>query len=303
MPSPFEIPPGFALQLLPKPTWKALPLRNDANFADSLLDKLLVWEPPRRGFVYVLSADIGGGVGQDYSVIDVTRVGTLTEPDEQVAQFVSNTIDPTDFAHPIDVIGRFYADEEGEEAMAAIECNIGPGIATQAELQRHLGYSNFFIWQYYDKTDVSRSFSRSIGWFTTPKTRPLIISRYIKAVNTLDPVTLKPDYLINSPFTIEELQDFQTAGQIWEAEAASGATDDCIMTGAIAVWVAQTLHFEDREPLADQRRRQSEEAARKAEGAALHGNVKPDFQNTDTTYDEMMDREEFYQEREGNQYE
>ena len=35
--------------------------------------------------------------------VPVTRVGTLAEPEEQVAQYVSATVDPVDFAHVLDM--------------------------------------------------------------------------------------------------------------------------------------------------------------------------------------------------------
>lgn len=301
MKSPFVIPPGFALSLIPRADWQKFPMYTDETLRESLMDKLLIWEEPQpkqygEPQQYVVSVDVGGGVGKDRTVADVTRVGTLSLPDEQVAQYISDTVDPLDFAHHLDIIGRFYADVEGEEAMMAIENNLGPGMVTQAELQRHFGYNNFFVWRYFDSKDPRGGYSTKIGWATTPKTRPWITSNYIKAVNSLD-ANGNPDYRINSPFTIEELQDFQTHSHPWEAEAAEGAHDDCIIAGAIGLWVAKGFHYEDREPIADQRRRKAEEDSRKDAQAARLA-VSRDYINSDVTADEMNDRDEFYQEQE-----
>lgn len=245
-------------------------------------DTLNVWESPRHDQLYILGVDVSDGIGLDRSVVDAFRVGTLTEPDEQVAQFVSSRIDPIDLAHVVDTVGRFYH-TEGTEALAAIECN-NHGLATQAELQRHCGYSNFFVWQYEDARDPKGRYSRRLGWYTSVRTRPLILSRFVKGVSTFDPHTSLADARINSPITLEEMRSFQTEGQLWEAEAGLGAHDDCIMSAAIAVHVAQTLHFEDREPLSDQRRRLSEEATRRKELAEHHADAR-DYQNTDSTLD------------------
>ena len=272
------IPPGMGLRALPKHRWQTSDL-------DELMDVLLLWQLPRKGQRYVMPADISGGVGLDRSVADVIRVGTLTEPDEQVAQFVTSKVDPIDFAGYLDVIGRFYQDEDGSSALAAVETN-NHGIATQGELQRHYGYDNFFIWQYEDTRDPRRRYSTKIGWSTTARTRPIILARLLKAIKTVDPRTGFPDYRINSLHTMAELRDFQTQGHLWEAEAAEGAHDDCVITSAIGVHVSQTLHFEDREPLEEQRRRHAEEKRRQEEAAA-HLKSKRDYQNSDIAWDEI----------------
>jgi hypothetical protein len=249
-----------------------------------------MFERPREDQLYVLSADIGDGIGRDRSCIDITRVGTLRETEEQVAQFLSAEIDPIEFAHYIDVVGRLYKGSDGQGALAAVECN-NHGLATQSELQRHLGYDNLFIWQYEDAADPKRRFSTRVGWYTTVRTRPIILTRYIKKVKTIDPNTGRPDYLINSPFTLEELRDFQIppGGALWQAEAdpsSEDAHDDCIMTGAIGVHVCQTLQFETQETTADTRKRKEEERAR-ARDLEERYKRKRDWINTDATVDEM----------------
>jgi hypothetical protein len=271
--------------------FRSLPCR---NFPEDLYDRLLVWEPRRDDSLYIASVDVGDGIGQDRSVVDVTRVGTLKEPDEQVAQFVSAWTDPMELARICDAIGRFYKGSDGQEALMAVECN-NHGLVTQNELQQHLGYDNFFIWQYMDAADPQRAFSTRIGWWTTPRTRPLILARYLKVLKTIDDVTDLPDYRINSPLTIEELRSFQTVGGIRDAEADPtdpDAHDDCIMAGAIGVHVSATLQYEGGEPLADARRRRSDEKARQdaVDGRAEEGR---DYQNQEFTAEEVGMEEAF----------
>lgn len=287
---PIIIPPGYGLRLLPETA--VAQLASDFLATDQPVDrsqyaylynKLLVWEPPRKRHRYVLGVDVSGGMGLDRSVVDVARIGTLHEPDEQVAQFVTGSLDPADLAYVIDAAGRFYRDKEGTPALVAIECN-GLGMGCQSELIRHLGYSNLFIWQYEDAATVEGRYTRKYGWWTSVRTRPLIVGRYIKAVRSLDPVSGKPDYLINSPLTMEELADFQTTGALYDASAADGAWDDCIMAGAIAVHVCQTEQFDSQEPMTEHRRRLNEERARAEEGGQQK--TTRDFRNTDCTYDD-----------------
>jgi len=220
---PLDILPGYGFAKVPRPKWERADLQD-------LRDRILIFEAPRRGCLYVLSADVGDGVGLDNSVGDVTRVGTVTEPDEQVAQFVSDQIDPTDFAKVLDALGRFYTGSDNLPALAAIEVN-GPGIATLSEMNRHLGYDNFFVWQHEDARDPRSRYSARLGFWTSRQSRTIILNRYVKKVKTKDENTGARDYVINSPFTIEELRDFQTSGGVWQAEADpsdADAHDDCI---------------------------------------------------------------------------
>lgn len=277
-----QLEPGYGLRTLSG--------QERAELED-LEEHLLVWEVPRRQHRYVIGADVSDGINQDRSCVDVTRVATIEEPDEQVAQFVSRQIDPVDLAYYIDAIGRFYHDVDGFEALVAIEVN-NHGLATQAELQRHCGYQHFFVWQYEDKRNPQNRFSTNIGWYTSVKTRGIILARYRRAVTTIDPVTGHPDYRINSPFTMEELKDFQTTGALWQGEASPGATDDCIMAGAISVHVAQTLYLDANEPLAEARHRLQAERARAAKLASqMH--TRRDYINTDATYAELEGRDEY----------
>lgn len=284
---PLQLPAGYGFVLIPPSQWPG-----DEDLPE-LMDKVLIWEPPRLDQLYVIGVDVGDGLGLDRSVIDVCRVGTVAQPDEQVAQFVSDTTDPVDLAKIIDPIGRFYRGKDGASALLAVEVN-NHGIATQSELQRHIGYDNFFIWQYEDALDESRRMSNRIGWQTSQRTRPLILSRYLYAVKTIDKITGLPNYIVNSPFTVQDMRDFVTPPgmPLALAEAAPGAFDDCIMSGAISVHVSQTVQHESGETVADTRQRKAAEQAR-ADHVARLLKEKRDWRNTDATADEMKAGREY----------
>lgn len=288
---PIALPPGLGLRILPKKEWQGLLSEDDG--LDNLKGFLLIWELPRKDQAYVLSADISDGIGQDNSVLDLTRIATIKEPDEQVAQFVTNIIDPIGFAFIIDAAGRLYKDGDGAEALAAVETN-NHGLVTQSELQNHLGYNNFFVWQRLDSADPSKRNTNALGWETNRRTRPFIINRYVRKVKTVDENGV-PDYIINSPFTVRELRTFHTLASLAEAEADPtnpDATDDAIMTGCIGVHVSQTLHYDVDEDLDSQRRRIAAERARKNQ-IANNMHTRRDFNNTDCTVDEMSNSSTF----------
>lgn len=284
----FTLPAGYGFRRVPA----AELLEKTA--ADLLLpapmDLLLLFEPPRsrpryREYAYIMGVDVSAGIGLDRSVCCVTRVGTLDEPAEEVAQFVTDSLPPSQFAFIVEAIGHLYCDHEGREAMAMIENN-NHGLSVQDMLQLHLGYSHFYRWEYYDAADPGKRMSTKIGWTTTPRTRPLLLDRFYSAVTTLDPVTGKPDYIVNSPWTIAELADFQTEGDLWEAEAATGAHDDCLLAASIANYGAWRLAGGEREPLGERRRRRHAEKAERERDASLRGQGR-DFRNTAVTAEEM----------------
>lgn len=282
---PIRIPAGYGMRVYTtNEKLKALARPDD----DGLFDVLLVYEPPRRGKLYTMGVDVCSGMGADRSVIDVCRVGDLDEGEEQVAQFITYSTEPADLAYIIDPVGRFYADRTSQlPAMAAIELN-GFGLGVLSELTRHVGYSNLFIWQHEDAISEQSRFMRSYGWYTTSRTRPLILQRYFRGIKTIDPNTKLPDYRVNSPHTLAELADFKTAGALWEGEG--DPYDDCIMAGAISVHVAQTLQFEQREPLAESRRRRAEEKARaERAGQLLKTHISP--LHTDVSVEELEGQE------------
>lgn len=286
---PLKIPPGFGMRVL-RPQEHTAVWRAVAD-EPAPLDVLLVWESPRRGHRYVVSADVSSGQKLDYSVVDVTRVPTLREPAEQVAQFRTNTIDETDLAYTIDAIGRLYASAvDDQPALVAVETN-AMGVATVRELSRHIGYTNLFLWKYWDVATVDKDTANRIGWTTSQRSRPIMLQHYVHLVRTVDPHTGWPDYRINSPATIEELSSFQSPGPLWLAEAVDGAHDDCIMAGAIGQIVIKLTFESLGETTHDARRRTSEEVAR-AETRAQLTAQRVDYQNSDQTYDQMMGRDD-----------
>lgn len=257
------------------------------RFREDLLGVLQLYEHPRKRGPrrYLLGADVADGLGQDRSALAVHRMGTLEEPEEQVALYVTDGVTPVQFAFIIDAVGRLYADEDGFEAMAVIECN-NHGLSTQDTLQLHLGYGHFYRWEYLDAADPQRRYSTKVGWVTTPRTRPMLLDKLYESLTNRDPVTHSTDLVVHSKMLLEELADFQTEGALWEAAAARGAHDDIVMATAIAHYVAWRLQGGEQEPLSARRARMhQEQAARAAVGATL-GQPKRDWRNTGCTSDE-----------------
>lgn len=275
---PIHLPSGYGFRAL-SPT--ELLERN------SLLDCLLIFEAPRkRGrYQYVLGVDVGDGMGQDRSVVEVVRCGTLDEPAEQVAEFCSELVQPAAMAYVTQAIGQYYRDHDGVEAKAAIEYT-HHGLSTIDTLHLHLQYTNLYRWEYFDAVEGENRYATVYGWHTTPRTRPVLVDKIRTALTTLDPVTGLPDLLTHSPGLHDELQDFQTQGALWEAAAAKGAHDDRVMALAIAYVVSWRMQAGESEPLEDRRRRRSEQQALAAQTKTAVA-FRTDHRNTPTLTHEI----------------
>lgn len=243
--------------------------------------RLLVWEPPRRGYRYAMGVDVAEGVGGDRSVVEVIRCGTLEEPDVQVAEYASDHLDTVEFSRAVDAIGRFYRDSEGLEAFATVEAN-GPGKDVIATLNYNLDYTNQYIWKFYDKR--TNLYSTKLGWWTTPSTRPRLISRAQHAL-------FQGDLVLNSPFLLDEMADFH--GDMWfaKAQARAGRHDDRVMAMLMCYWGAHDDEWLSGEDIAEQRR-VLRDARKRADDVAEDGAPRRDFQNTPITERQMWEAAE-----------
>lgn len=240
-------------------------------------NKLLVWEGNRKGFTYVASVDASYGLaGGDNAAIEVIRVGNRREPDEQVAEFCG-TIDPIDLASVARMVGNLYTDTvEGVPAKMAVEVNPGsPGCITQPELIR-MGYSNLYVWKVYNK--LGNSFTKNLGWQTTPSTRPILTEAGEKALR-------EGTLLLNSKWLISEMDTFVIkALQLGRTkhEHADSYHDDRLMAIFIALVVA---HEDDMLNIANDRM-----LMQKQKEAALARTGKPavQYQALPMTWDQAM---------------
>lgn len=275
----FTLPAGYG--------FKRLGL-TELKLRQHLFDTLQIFEHPRaRGpRRYVIGADVSDGVGQDRSVAAIHRLGTIEEPEEQVALYVSDTVTPSGFAYILDALGRLYTDDDHLAALLAIECN-NHGLSTQDTLQLHLAYPGpYYVWEYLDAGKAADRYSKKIGWVTTQRTRPMLLDKLYHSLTTIDPTTGQTDLLVHAQILLDELADFQTETTLAEAAAARGAHDDVVMASAIAHYVAWRMQGGEQEPLSERRaRRQAENKARTL--AAGPNAPKRDWRNTGATAEEM----------------
>lgn len=248
---------------------------NDYEFWNG---RMLIWEPPKQGIDYAIGVDVAGGVGSDRSVVQVIKRGDLKVPDEQVAEFTSNFHDPVEFAEIVNAIGRFYKADDGSEAFATVEVNGGYGDTCINELRGRLDYTNLFIWKVYDKrTNLE---TNRIGWYTTRSTRPKLVARGIHAFAL-------GDILVNSPFLLDEMEDFEADDFLAKAKAKYGKHDDRVMALLIGYWGMHDDEWLSGEDIAEQRRLLTDAREVMETKAEPGAKKRMDWQNTAVSSGQM----------------
>lgn len=190
-----------------------------------------IWENPDYSKTYMVVADTARGDGQDYSTFHVMDVESCT----QVAEY-QGKIGTKEFGNML--VSVAY---EWNDALLVIEnANIGWAVI-QPAIDRN--YPNLFYShkkelhvvntqdQLQSGLDLTRQDNMIPGFSTTPRTRPLVISK-------LETYFRSRDCIVKSGRLISELKVF-----IWEngkAQARKGYNDDLVMAWGIGLWVRDT---------------------------------------------------------------
>lgn len=185
-----------------------------------------IYENPIPGQIYIVTVDVAEGMGQDASVINVTRINRKIYV--QVA--ILRDIDVRPHLLPryvIDIATRY------NEAEVLVEINsIGDGVAES--LWRDYEYENMLLT---NKGTVSRRPGYKCGLRMTTKTKRI-------GTTTLKILIESGIYIIKSHRTLTELNSFvmKTNGTY---SAEPGAHDDTVMTLVSFAWLSQQEYFKD----------------------------------------------------------
>lgn len=178
--------------------------------------KLKIWDMPELGEEYVIGADVAEGIeGGDFSVADVIRQRDM----KTVARLRTDRLDPDEFAHVLDKMGRFY-----NFALIGPEIN-NHGLAVVQRL-RDLFYSNL----YKRETGLDEVFETSttkFGWKTTTITKPLAVDYLAEAIR--EGLVKDEDIVF-----IEEAFSY-VRDEKGRTNAEAGTHDDTVMAKAIAL--------------------------------------------------------------------
>lgn len=152
-------------------------LLSDCEFTTDAYGRLKLWmplnvrmEPPARA--YIVAADIATGTGGAHSSNSVAQI-IDTVSVEQVGEFVSQTIMPSDFADYCMMLGYWL-----NNAQIIFEVN-GPGSAFMKRIQDRK-YQNV----YWRKTleGTGQKMSRKMGWHTSEVTKEIMFTDFERVV-------------------------------------------------------------------------------------------------------------------------
>lgn len=175
------------------------------------IDKgIRIFKEPDKYKTYVCAGDPAEGIGKDSSASVVLDIETL----EIVASF-KGFLKPSDFAYKLVEICDIYKSPNKFPMLAVERNNHGHAVLLQLD---HLRYPNVYC----DKKDELP------GWKSTPISRPLMVDRFIQAVES-DDIKIYDKEILSECLTL-----IDNNGKI---EAATGKHDDLIIACAIALQV------------------------------------------------------------------
>ncbi len=183
---------------------------------------MLIWEHPLKSSKYVIGVDPAGGLGGDFSVIEVLNAHT----GEQAAEYASNHVKPNQLGLTATEIGKHY-----NNALIVIESN-NHGHAV-IDAIRHK-YANLYRREAMDKTTREKTYT--IGWNETGLTKPLL-------VDTLEEAIRDETILIHSEDAIKEMKVFvQTdePGKLGYGAEGSAHDDRVIALGLAVMGIRDT---------------------------------------------------------------
>lgn len=228
--------------------YQLVPLRFEGIHGYDWSNKLFVYEEPRPNCEYAVGIDTADGVGQDRSVIEVIRKGTLYENDAQCAEYASAYLNAYDLWPIAMAIGTYYSvkcDGKLKQPKMVIECR-GNGETTQLELKKR-GWNFFHAWVRYDNKKIRSNVAHKIGWYTNVWSRPMMMDFLVKLLRDFD-------LDIHSPWFVNEMVSLSKDWDAQDMRADYGGFDDRIMALGIALFSLHALHrFKGARSLSEER--------------------------------------------------
>jgi len=179
---------------------------------------------PNPNMHYAIGGDVGGGVGQDNSVVEVVCLETM----EQVGEYVNNKISPDLFGLKLAEMGRLF-----NLAFMTVENN-NHGIVTIKELTRDDAEGNEIYPSHllYVKTKGQSGAKEEvdlltdIGFRTSVKSKPFLVGNLRKVV--------VHDLTIHSEILKDEMDSFIET-ETGKLQAEEGCHDDTVMGMAMCM--------------------------------------------------------------------
>ena len=183
-----------------------------------------IWSLPRTGGRYVIGADSAMGESYgDFSAGYVIDIGTR----EMLASF-HGRMRPDETAHLMVSLARIY-----NNALLAPESNPGGGGLTVLQDIQRIGYFNIYVWRKRDSVEGLK-LSQSAGWWTTPRSRPMMLGELRKVFLDCVHGKIPGDNVFRDRALIEEMRTFSPNPNNNIPAAMPGCYDDRVIGLAIS---------------------------------------------------------------------
>lgn len=175
---------------------------------------LTLWKLPIKNKRYYIGVDTGEGLGgsNDYSVISI-----VDDDGFQCAEWRSNKVKPYEFSELVFKFAKWF-----NNGLLVIE-KASAGHTVVDKLRYDYHYVNMFKYKAYDQRKGKAK--RKIGWETTSKSKPMMISDMQEMFET-------GQCLVNSKTLLQEMKLFELVDG--SMKAVSGH-DDAVMAFAMAL--------------------------------------------------------------------
>jgi hypothetical protein len=178
----------------------------------------------------VVSVDPSSGTGGDYTVITAGWVDLEGVP-QRMAYWRSNMVEPAEYAEQAYFMGQFFADQNGKQAVMAVERQGGYG-ETVIHVLRSMGYKNLYVHKYTGHRKYRQD--SAYGFPMTPSKRPLVVDSLAKWLNFDENMVMGGI----DPELRRELGAF-VVKEDGKVAADVGMHDDLVMSTAIWLYVAE----------------------------------------------------------------
>lgn len=221
-------------------TYQFIPLRFDGYIGYDPMWKLFIWEWPEDNEVYGQGVDTSDGIGQNWSVIEILRKGSVLRPHGQVAEFASPYIKAGQLWDMSLALAAFYSvvhprAQRRTQMRVCVECK-GNGEKVQDELKKR-GWANFHPWKRLDnKRRITNDLVHKEGVFTNIWYRSMMMDTFLTQVDE-EAIDLR------SPWLVSEMETLERDPEEQSARAAYNTEDDRVM--AIG-FVLESLTVDDR---------------------------------------------------------
>lgn len=190
---------------------------------------LWIWEEPKQTYVYCIGVDVSEGIGEDYAVAFVNKIGKFGAPDEQVAVWRDNHTKPKELAFFVNVLGLWY-----NTALVCVEYNTYQ--TTGDDLLYKYQYPNLYQWKHLDSINPRPS---KWHWWTKSNTKAYL---HQTAVDWL----MSHSWIIRSKNFSEETTTYRKEEFASRSfGAAANCTDDELMAGMISLYCPHEMDIDE----------------------------------------------------------